>query len=120
MEIKLDYHRMAEMVYAMAALKTFETGAERIIGRREEPALMRMFERALLEVSLRLRPAVKSINTSAATIEIDASEPLAHRMLEAAVTRTVMAQLHLSDDDPETYILILRAMTSPLPRLTQN
>ncbi len=120
MEIKLDYHRMAQMVYAMAALRKFETDEERIIGRHEEPALMRMFERALIEVALRLSPAVTSINASAATITLESLSPMAHQMLESAVTRMVLSDLHLSDEDPQTYIQILRAMTSPLPRLTQN
>lgn len=120
MEIKLDYHRMADMVYAMSALRAFETGAERIIGRHEEPALMRMFERTLLEVSLKLRPAVRAINTSAGSIDLDLSEPIAHQMLEAAVTRTVLADLRLSDEDPQPYVNALRALSGQLPKIAPH
>lgn len=120
MEIKLNYVRMADMVYATAALKSFETGAERVIGRREEPALIRMFKRALLEVSIQLRPAVRVLNTASGTISLDVSEPLAHQMLEAAVLKKVLSRLSLTDDDPETYVRILRGLTSPLPKLKQN
>ena len=111
---------MANMVYAVAALKTFETGAERVIGRHEEPALMRMFESALFDICVRLRPAVKEVNTITWAVNLDVSEPLAHQMLEAAVVQKVLSQLNLTKDDPEIYVRILSALTTLLPRLTQN
>ena len=120
MEIKLDYQRMADTVYAMAALKTFETGAERIIGRREEAALTRMFEHTLLEISLSLGAAVKSVNVTAGKIEIDAEGPTVHQMLEAAVTGRVLEELRLTDDDPQPYLDSLRGMTRKFPKLAQN
>lgn len=111
---------MADMVYASAALKAFETGAERIIGRSEEAALTRMFERSFLEVSIRLRPAVIALNSSTGAISLDLSDPMAHQMYEAAVLQTVLARLNLTDANPETYIRFLSRLASKLPKLSQN
>lgn len=120
MEIKLDYNRMADTVYALAALKTFETGAERVIGRNEEAALLRMFARALLDVSLHLGRQVKAIDSQAGRIEIDSAEPLLHRLVESAVLHSVLLELNLTDAEPDVYLRTIRGLLRTLPRLAKE
>ena len=120
MEIKLDYQRMADTVYALSALRAIETGSDRIIGRDEEEALFRRFEWALTEICIAMGPAVKKLNAREGIAEIETAGALIHKALEAAVVQSVLSDLGLSADSPSLYLRILRSLVYSLPYLTRN
>ena len=120
MELRLDYQRMADTVYAISALRAINTGRDNIIGRDEEEALFRRFQWALTEVCVAIGPAVKSMNAREGVVIVETEGSLVHRALETAVTQAVLADLGLNDDNPAIYLRILRGLVYSLPYLTKN
>ncbi len=120
MEVKLDYQRMADTVYALSALRAIETGGERIIGRDEETALFRRFEWALAEVCVALGSVVTAMNAREGIVELDASGPLLHKTFEGAVLQSVLFDLRLTEEPPGIYTKVLRGLVYSLPYLRRN
>lgn len=122
MEVQLDYQRMADAVYALAALRALETGAEnRMIGRDEEEALLRRFEWALTEICLRLGSAVKELDARRGRAVIEPGGDMVYRALEWAVQQTVLADLGLTRDSPAGAVALLQRLVAvPPPYLSRN
>lgn len=121
MEIQLDYDMMAESVYALSALAAFETGGERVIGRNEGNALRNRFQLALMDVCLKLRPAVKRLLAHTGLVELTADGDSVHHALSAAVLQRVLAELGLdTEETAEKYMRLLKSMVDPLPYLESH
>lgn len=116
-EVRLDYLRMAESVYALAALRALEAGGDerRVIGRDEEPALVRRFEWALVEVCLQLGEVVRTLDATQGRVELAAagSGELIFRALESAVLKRVLAEVGLERPEGSAEVLkLLRELTA--------
>lgn len=63
MKIQLDYTRIADTIYALAALRALNSASpQRIIGRNEEPALRQIIQRSLVSTALTLSPYVTALD----------------------------------------------------------
>lgn len=115
MKLQIDYDRLADSVFALAAMKALESGSHAVIGRHESAALRRRFENSLVKVALGLSPFVAALNPEEGTMEIEGGYPFLHRHVENAMLACVENDLGLSRTDLGAMLAGIRLLLNGRP-----